>query len=109
MRLAENNITDLSPLVANTGLGSGDEVDVRGNPLNRASIQTHIPALQSRGVAVEFDNVITELVNIPDSNLRAAIENALGKGSGSIITTADMGRLTELVARNSEHYRFNRA
>ena len=101
MRLAENNITDLSPLVANTGLGSGDWIDVKENPLNRASIQTHIPALQSRGVTVEFDNVITELVNIPDLNLRAAIENALGKGSGSIITTADMGRLTEFVAQNS--------
>ena len=101
MRLAENNITDLSPLVANTGLGSGDWIDVKENPLNRASIQTHIPALQSRGVTVEFDDVVTEPVDIPDPNLRAAIENGLGKGSGSIITTADMGRLTELVAQNS--------
>ena len=55
MRLVENNISDLSPLVANTGLGQGDEVDVRGNPLNYTSIHTHIPALQSRGVSVEFD------------------------------------------------------
>ena len=100
MRLAENNITDLSPLVANTGLGSGDEVDVRRNPLNRASIQTHIPALQSRGVAVEFDDVVTELVDIPDPNLRAAIEEHLGKASGATITTADMANLTELFAYN---------
>ncbi len=56
MRLVGNNIPDLSPLVANTGLGSGDEIDVRGNPLNYASIKTHIPTLQSRGVTVEFDN-----------------------------------------------------
>ena len=55
MRLASNNISDLSPLVANTGLGSGDEVNVRGNPLNYASIYTHIPDLQNRGVTVEFD------------------------------------------------------
>ena len=75
MRLAENNITDLSPLVANTGLGSGDWIDVKENPLNYASIKTHIPALQSRGVAVEFDDVVTELVDIPDPNLRAAIES----------------------------------
>ena len=53
--LAGNNISDISPLVANTGLGSGDEVDVRGNPLSYLSIHTHIPALQSRGVTVEFD------------------------------------------------------
>ena len=57
LRLDRNNITDLSPLVANTGLGSGDEINVKGNPLNHASINTHIPALQSRGVTVEFDDV----------------------------------------------------
>ena len=57
LRLDRNNITDLSPLVVNTGLGSGDEINVKGNPLNHASINTHIPALQSRGVTVEFDDV----------------------------------------------------
>ena len=98
--LEGNNISDLSPLVANTGLGSGDEVYVRRNPLNHASIKTHIPALQSRGVTVEFDNVITELVNIPDSNLRSAIEKTLGKASGTTITTADMANLTSLEAQN---------
>ena len=57
MRLAGNNISDLSPLVTNTGLGDGDELDVQGNPLNYASIKTHIPNLRSRGVTVEFDDV----------------------------------------------------
>ena len=46
----------LSPLVANTGSGEGDTVDVRSNPLSYLSIHTHIPALQRRGVTVEFDN-----------------------------------------------------
>ena len=54
--LQNNSISDLSPLVANTGLGSGDTVNVKGNSLNRASIETHIPDLQKRGVTVEFDN-----------------------------------------------------
>ena len=49
-----NNITDLSPLVANRGLGRGDRVDVRNNPLSATSINTHIPALRSRGVDVQF-------------------------------------------------------
>ena len=57
MRLAGNNISDLSPLVTNTGLGDGDELEIQGNPLNYASIKTHIPTLQSRGVTVEFDEV----------------------------------------------------
>ena len=54
--LRENSISDISPLVANTGLGEGDKVYVTGNPLSYQSIHTHIPSLQSRGVRVEFDN-----------------------------------------------------
>ena len=52
--LSDNRILDLAPLVANTGLGSGDRVFVSGNPLSATSINTHIPALQSRGVDVRF-------------------------------------------------------
>ena len=53
--LGENAISDISPLVENTGLGGEDVVDVRGNPLSSPSITTHIPALQSQGVTVQFD------------------------------------------------------
>ena len=49
-----NNISDLAPLVANIGLGPGDSVDVRRNPLSATSIHTHIPTLQGRGVSVFF-------------------------------------------------------
>ena len=75
LSLDDNNISDVSPLVANTGWGSGDQfglreeergllydlrngdqVWLRENPLSYASIKTHIPALQSRGVTVDFDN-----------------------------------------------------
>ncbi len=52
--LSDNSISDLAPLVANTGLGEGDEIDVSNNPLSATSINTHIPALQSRGVDVGF-------------------------------------------------------
>ena len=51
-----NAVSDLSPLVTNTGLGTDDELDVRGNPLSYPSIYTHIPALQARNVYVDFDN-----------------------------------------------------
>ncbi len=54
--LGYNSISDISPLIGNTGLGKGDEVYVQGNPLSYLSIHKHIPALQSRGVTVEFDN-----------------------------------------------------
>lgn len=39
-------------------------------------------------------------VNIPDSNLRSAIAEALGKVSGDVITVEDMERLTKLTAEN---------
>ncbi len=40
-------------------------------------------------------------VTIPDANLRAAIEAALGKTNGATITAADMETLTTLSARNA--------
>ena len=54
LTLYNNSIVDISPLVTNTGLGSGDRVDVRDNPLSAVSLNTHIPALQERGVTVRF-------------------------------------------------------
>ena len=54
--LRRNYITDISPLVANTGLGSGDEVLLNDNLLSYSAIKTHVPALQIRGVTVEFDD-----------------------------------------------------
>ena len=54
--LQNNNISDISPLLANTRFGNGDTVFVNANPLSYLSIHTHIPALQSRGVTVFFNN-----------------------------------------------------
>ena len=42
-----------------------------------------------------------QAVDIPDPNLRDAIETALGKASGATITTSDMARLTNFEARNA--------
>ena len=103
-----NSISDLSPLVENTGLGNGDFVDVTENFLNAQSINTHIPALQRRGVTIEFDNIvvrpedIAQTVDIPDPNLHAAIADARGKMPSEPITLADMAVLTKLVARNAK-------
>ena len=93
-----NSISDLSPLVSNMGLGDGDGVDVRGNPLNATSINTHIPTLQRKWVAVYFDAVETQSVKIPDRNLRTKIEKALVKAYGATITTTEMAKLTVLNA-----------
>ena len=105
--LRYNSISDISPLVENTGLGSEDYVKLTENPLNSVSINTHIPALQNRGVTVEVGNIAVQpeppaqTVNIPDPNLRTAVENALRKASGATITGADMATLTRLSATES--------
>ena len=43
----------------------------------------------------------TSAVNIPDKNLRAAIEETLGKMSGNTITAADMAQVTRLNPQNA--------
>ena len=70
--LRNNNISDISPLLENTGLGSGDTIDLRGNLLSYQSIHTHIPALESREVTVEFDN------RTPTSPLKISGDNQQG-------------------------------
>ena len=65
--LPYNRIRDLSPLVANPGLGAtspergyADYLYVPNNPLSDQSINQHIPALQNRGVRVDFRPTIAE-------------------------------------------------
>ena len=49
-----NKIQDIGPLVANSGLGEGDKVDLRDNPLSARAVLEQIPALKGRGVEVTF-------------------------------------------------------
>ena len=98
--MSKNSVSDLSPLVENTGIGDRDTVDVTGNFLNALSINTHIPTLQSRGVTVRFDNIIVppedivQIVDIPDPNLRDAINATRGNPPDTPISVADMLVLT---------------
>jgi len=52
--LKSNMIQDIAPLVDNSGVAAGDEVALENNPLSSESINTHIPALQARGVTVTY-------------------------------------------------------
>ncbi len=58
LHLAVNSISDISPLAANPGLGDGDTLFLRKNPLNKEAVNSHIPLLQNRGVTVSFINRI---------------------------------------------------
>ena len=45
-------ISNIYPLVANPGLGPGDEVVLLSNPLSETSIEIYIPQLEEKGVTV---------------------------------------------------------
>ena len=49
-----NAITDIQSLVDNVGIGSGDQINLSGNPLNNTSLQTYLPQLRQRGVLVTY-------------------------------------------------------
>ena len=55
--LSSNQIADIGPLVDNRDLDSGDWIALDDNPLSEESVNTHIPALLERGVAVSFEGV----------------------------------------------------
>ena len=74
--LKGNAISDLSPLVANTGLGNADSVEVSGNTLNYASIYTHIPVLQERGVEVFFDHRTPKRIRIISGDNQESLPSA---------------------------------
>ena len=50
---ANNQISDISPLVENTGISG--TINLKGNPLSNTALYTHIPALEARGIKVEYD------------------------------------------------------
>ena len=101
LRLENNNISDIAPLVENTGLGLGNWIDLWGNPLSDRSVNTHIPALQARGVISAGHGGDTPVV-IPDAGLHAAIADWLGKAGSDAITARGMTTLSHLYAHDSD-------
>ena len=52
--LSSNDIEYVWPLIDNTGLGEGDLIDLRENPLSDRSLNNEIPVLEARGVLVHY-------------------------------------------------------
>ena len=65
LRLNNNNISDISPLVGLNLTGTAwDSIGlyIKDNPLSYTSIHRHIPAMQSKGIAIDFYPRIPRLV-----------------------------------------------
>ncbi len=77
LELTGNEISDLSPL---SGLTQLKYLNIEGNPLNYASINTHIPAMQAKGVEVQFDNrAHSALVKISGDTQESEARTTLAK------------------------------
>ena len=77
--LGANQIADVAALGRNFGIGSGDSVNLLGNPLSRVSVYTHIPAMQRRGVRVYFDSLPSEPNTAPQA-IRTVDDAVLAAG-----------------------------
>lgn len=60
LSLENNNLSDVAPLAQLTQLIT---LDLTGNLLNYPSLYTHIPAIQSRGTVVTYDNRIPTTIH----------------------------------------------
>ena len=73
-----NEIRDMQPFLNNPGMGSGDSVAVRGNPLSYRTIGTQIPVLQSRNVTVGFSlRTPTTLTMVSGNNQSGTVSSLL--------------------------------
>ncbi len=81
LNLGTNAISDVSPLLELNLTGTqwdSTGLYLNGNPLSYASLNTHIPAIQAKGVEVKFDNrTPTTLMKISGVEQHAAVNAAL--------------------------------
>ncbi|MFC1525995.1 leucine-rich repeat domain-containing protein, partial [Candidatus Latescibacterota bacterium] len=96
LELENNDIADLSPLVANSGIDSGDDLVLSGNPLNSQAYDEYIPALEGRGVAVQYDEQALPSL-FADAALEERVRETVGKPDGEL-TVADVSGVTQLAA-----------
>ena len=106
LSLLNNSVTNVAPLVELNLTGIRPNIPglyLEGNPLNYASINTHIPALQAKGIQVKFHNVAKisadingdGVVNIQDlvlvsSNFGQRGQNSADVNSDGVVNIADL-------------------
>ena len=77
--LQDNLISDVSPLLSNVDFDSA-HVESWRNPLSAESVNTHIPALEARGVTVVFDPLPTS----PPAAPRLVVDRTQSTGPATI-------------------------
>lgn len=98
--LSDNQITDISKLVENTGFDTDDFIDLQGNPLNDQAKNTDVHQLRNRGVYVFIDE--TEMVvTIPNTNFETLLRDILQKQTGDL-TNSDLATITRIDIRDGD-------
>ncbi len=109
--LSDNEIADIGPLV-NRAIWRGSEaaeavqLNLQGNPLDRRSIEEHVPRLESWGLNVQTRRFPDgePPVEIPDAKLHARIVESVSGASIHVdmpITEGSIAKLTTLHASGS--------
>lgn len=99
LNLAQNRIVDATALQTNTGLGTGDLVDLQGNSLNHDTVCRTIPSLLDAGAQVLFEGACPGQIEglITDSTtgqpVASATVVALTIGSDFGFGSTDLGGL----------------
>ena len=78
LNLTQNEVREIGALVSNRGLGLDDRVDLRANPLNPDTVETHVRALRQRGVRVIYLPSMPERFEVVAGRGEATLRWALG-------------------------------
>ncbi len=97
LELSQNQITDIGPLIDNSGFDTRDFIDLQGNPLTDTSKDTYIPQLVNRGVFVYYDEP-EMVVTFPDADFEVLIREILEKPTGNI-TNLELATITSMRKR----------
>ncbi len=97
--LNNTQVADITPLVNNTGINSGDLVNLTNSQVDAGDL-ADIQTLEARGVLVLHNITGDQAVTFDDANLEAAVRSALSKPTGDIMVS-DLAGLTSLDASSS--------
>ena len=100
LRLNNNQISDVDPLLStglgHMGLGDPDYLDLRENPLSCTSISEHIPALESRNVAVEWTDTVPCVSTTTTTAAATTTTGATTTTTGAATTTTTTATTTSM-------------
>ncbi len=90
LRLGWNRLADVSALAGHSGLADGGALGLRGNPLDAAALETHIPALRGAGVTVVFGWAVPLFPAAADASGRTGVVRVLNRSDmdGAVLVEA---------------------